>query len=65
MAIGQLTDYARLVKPTPAKLILVPQKPGLDLLRLAENQGIKVAWRTDEGEFEFSRQLIDIYLALA
>jgi hypothetical protein len=44
MAIGQLADYGRLVKPAPRKLILVPQKPRPDLLRLAESQGIGVIW---------------------
>jgi hypothetical protein len=56
MAIGQLADYARLLVPPPAKLILVPQKPRPDLLRLAASQGIGVAWRNEEGEFEFTQQ---------
>jgi hypothetical protein len=52
MAIGQLADYERLVKPTPKKLILVPQEPRPDLLNLITSQGIAVAWPGDEGEFE-------------
>jgi hypothetical protein len=57
MAIGQLADYARLVEPAPAKLILVPQEPRPDLLRLAEHQGIGVVWRNDEDGFEFTQDL--------
>jgi hypothetical protein len=52
MAIGQLADYARLVKPTPQKLILVPEKPRLDLLKLAESQKIGVTWPDGTGGFE-------------
>ncbi len=51
MAIGQLADYARLVEPTPKKVILVPQKPRPDLLRLAESQGIGVTWPDGDGGF--------------
>jgi hypothetical protein len=51
MAIGQLADYSRLVKPTPAKLILLPQKPRPDLLQLAASQGIRVTWPDGDGGF--------------
>ncbi len=51
MAIGQLADYARLVKPSPRKMILVPQKPRPDLMRLAESQGIGVIWPSGEEGF--------------
>jgi len=56
MAIGQLADYARLVEPAPTKMILLPQKPRLDLLRLAEDQGIGVVWRNEEDDFEFTQE---------
>lgn len=52
MAIGQLADYARLIEPTPTKLILAPEKPRPDLLRLAQDQGIEVTWRNEAGDFE-------------
>lgn len=52
MAIGQLADYARLVEPSPAKTILLPEKPRPDLLRLASNQNIGVIWQTEDGDFE-------------
>jgi hypothetical protein len=52
MAIGQLADYARLVEPSPAKLILAPEKPRPDLLRLARDQQIGVTWRNEAGDFE-------------
>ena len=51
MAIGQLADYARLVKPSPQKVILVPQRPRQDLLRLAESEGIGMTWPDGEGDF--------------
>jgi hypothetical protein len=45
MAIGQLADYSRLMKPPPKKrLILVPEKPRPDLLALAKSQRIGVTW---------------------
>jgi hypothetical protein len=49
MAIGQLADYARLVKPTPQKALLVPQQPRDDLLDLLAHEGIAVAWPSEEG----------------
>ena len=55
MAIGQLADYARLVEPAPAKLILVPEQPRPDLLQLAASQGIGVVWRDGNGGFSYSR----------
>ncbi|HMC49645.1 MAG TPA: hypothetical protein VKH20_03295 [Solirubrobacterales bacterium] len=55
MAIGQLADYARLVTPTPTKLILLPEKPRRDLLHLAASQSIGVTWRNEEGDFESIR----------
>ena len=51
MAIGQLADYARLVKPTPARAILLPEEPRKDLLKLAKSQGIGVIWANSEGGF--------------
>jgi hypothetical protein len=44
MAIGQLADYARLVKPAPKKAILLPEQPRPDLIRLAKGEGIGVIW---------------------
>jgi hypothetical protein len=55
MAIGQLADYARLVKPDPQKLILVPEQPRPDLLRLAASQAIGVVWRDGKSDFKFDR----------
>lgn len=52
MAIGQLADYSRLIEPAPRKLILTPQKPRPDLLKLAASQGIDVSWPDGEGGFE-------------
>lgn len=55
MAIGQLADYARLVNPAPAKVILVPEEPRADLLHLADSQGIGVTWPDGNGGFEATR----------
>jgi hypothetical protein len=51
MAIGQLADYTRLVKPAPQKLILVPEEPRSDLLALAQSQSIGVIWPDGNGGF--------------
>jgi hypothetical protein len=51
MAIGQLADYTRLVKPTPEQVILLPARPRADLIRLAASQGIEVIWREEDGRF--------------
>ncbi|MFL5818067.1 MAG: restriction endonuclease [Conexibacter sp.] len=48
MALGQLADYARLVDPTPSKVILVPQKPRPDLMRLAASEGVEIIWRNGD-----------------
>ncbi len=50
MAIGQLADYARLVKPSPNRAILLPAKPRGDLIELAASQGVGVIW-ADGDEF--------------
>lgn len=44
MAIGQLADYARLVKPEPRRAILLPERPRPDLVKLAHSQGVGVIW---------------------
>ncbi|HEV3071962.1 MAG TPA: hypothetical protein VGY76_11120 [Solirubrobacteraceae bacterium] len=49
MAIGQLADYARLIKPTPGKALLVPQEPRVDLLALLAREGIAVVWPGADG----------------
>jgi len=51
MAIGQLADYERQLKPAPQKLILVPEQPRPDLLNLAKSQRIGVTWPDGEGGF--------------
>lgn len=51
MAIGQLADYARLVEPPPRRVILVPEKPRSDLLKLAASEGIGVTWPDGDGGF--------------
>ncbi|HWX46395.1 MAG TPA: hypothetical protein VNY52_13890 [Solirubrobacteraceae bacterium] len=45
MAIGQLADYARLVDPSPRRVLLVPQQPRHDLCNLLAHEGIEIVWR--------------------
>jgi hypothetical protein len=49
MAIGQLADYVRLVKPTPQKALLLPQEPREDLCSLLAGEGIAIVWRSGDG----------------
>src|SRR5262245_37288811 len=42
MAIGQLADYARLIEPAPRRVMLLPERPRADLLRLASIENITV-----------------------
>ncbi len=51
MAIGQLADYARLLDPSPAKTILLPEQPRPDLAQLAASQAISLVWRDERGRF--------------
>lgn len=49
MALGQLADYSRFIKPTPQRSLLVPQKPRPDLLALLDDQGIAATWPDSDG----------------
>jgi hypothetical protein len=51
MAIGQLADYSRLVKPNPRKALLVPQEPRPDLCELLTQEGIAIVWRKNDQWF--------------
>ncbi len=55
MAIGQLADYARLVDPPPSRVILVPEEPRRDLLKLAASEGIDVTWPDGDSGFVTAR----------
>jgi hypothetical protein len=45
MALGQLADYARFLDPMTRRVILVPEPPRPDLIRLAQSQNVEVVWR--------------------
>jgi hypothetical protein len=48
MAVGQLLDYAFLAgrqTKDPGKAILVPRRPGDDVLSWLQSLGISVIWR--------------------
>jgi hypothetical protein len=57
MAIGQLADYARLIDPTPARVILAPQRPRDDLLDLVASQEIDVVWQDGPNAIASAMQL--------
>ena len=52
MAVGQLADYRRFLKPAPALAILVPSRPNDDLVALLHSQRISVIWRSNGGAFK-------------
>ena len=50
MAIGQLLDYRRFEDPPPRRLaVLLPEKPGEDLIDLILKVPASVVWQTDDG----------------
>jgi hypothetical protein len=49
MAIGQLADYKRFIKPTPELAILVPSAPRQDLQQLLQGEGIAIVWPAAHG----------------
>lgn len=50
MAIGLLADYSRLLERPPSRAVLMPERPRLDLVRLASSQGIEVVWLAEDGK---------------
>jgi hypothetical protein len=54
MAIGQLADYARLTASEPKRVMLLPEQPRPDLLRLIASQGIEARWPAEGGDFAVS-----------
>jgi hypothetical protein len=55
MAIGQLADYRRFIKPRPSCGVLVPERPRLDLEALLSTEGVAAVWQTERGRFEDNR----------
>jgi hypothetical protein len=49
MAIGQLADYARFIKPVPQRAILLEAMPTSDIHRLLRSQGVATIWRDGTG----------------
>jgi hypothetical protein len=49
MALGQLLDYRRFIDPPPDSAVLVPSKPGDELIELLARYGISVIWRAGAG----------------
>jgi hypothetical protein len=55
MAIGQLADYRRFIKPRPSCGVLVPERPRPDLEALLSTEGVAAVWQTERGRFEDNR----------
>jgi hypothetical protein len=51
MAIGQLADYVRFIRPRPKMAVLLPVRPRADLEELLRSQTIHVIWQTEDGNF--------------
>ena len=51
MAIGQLYDYQRFIRPEPDLALLLPDRPTQDLVGLILSLGIRLIYKTGEGEF--------------
>ena len=51
MAIGQLADYSRFIKPKPQLAVLLPLRPPADLEELLRSQGICAVWQDEECGF--------------
>lgn len=51
MAIGQLADYSRFIKPKPSLAVLLPIRPPSDLEELLLSQGIRAVWQDEKNQF--------------
>jgi hypothetical protein len=49
MAIGQLLDYSRFIRPRPSAAVLLPSRPGADLEELLATQEISLIWQCQIG----------------
>lgn len=49
MAIGELLDYKRFIRPTPSLAVLLPERPKIDLVKLLTGQKINLVWQTKNG----------------
>jgi hypothetical protein len=49
MAIGQLLDYERFIRPAPLLCVLLPTPPPDDMVRLLETLSISAVWREGRG----------------
>lgn len=60
LAIGQLLDYRRWIRPTPAVAVLVPTEPPADMLDLLSDLGFGAIWPSGAG---FRLQPEDLFTA--
>lgn len=54
LALGQILDYARYVKPR-TRTILLPRPPAPDLIDLLHSFAVQTVWLTEDHRFEHSR----------
>jgi hypothetical protein len=54
LALGQILDYARYVKPRTCT-ILLPSPPARDLIDLLNSLEVRALWLTQDRRFEYSR----------
>ncbi len=53
LALGQILDYARYIKPRTCT-ILLPRRPAPDLIDLLHSYAVQTVWLTDDHRFEHS-----------
>jgi len=54
LALGQILDYAHIVKPR-FRTVLVPEQLSRDLLALLHENNVQALWRSSDGNFDSSR----------
>ncbi|MCJ0980953.1 hypothetical protein MTX35_24950 [Rhodococcus sp. ARC_M12] len=52
MALGQILDYGRFVKPKMKLAVLVPERPSGDLVSLLEAHGVGCTYQSGQRSFE-------------
>jgi hypothetical protein len=49
MALGQLADYGRFIKPPPRRAVLLPARPRADLEELLRSEDVAAVWQERSG----------------
>jgi hypothetical protein len=56
MAVGQLLDYGRFVRPAPRLAVLLPSRPREDLREFLSSAGVELVWREGKRFVEATSQ---------